>query len=107
VAAILIVAGLMYVPPPELDLAAGMRVLAATSGVGTGILYFALGRELSLRRLQWAGLVGGLLSAAIFFLPLTAAESWLALGGVWAATLFVSGGLALGRRLAEARSSHG
>ena len=107
VAAILIVAGLMYVTPPELDLAAGMRVLAATSGVGTGILYFALGRELSLRRLQWAGLVGGLLSAAIFFLPLTAAESWLALGGVWAATLFVSGGLALGRRLAEARWSHG
>jgi hypothetical protein len=62
VAAILIIAGLMYVPPPELDLAAGMRVLAATSGVGTGILYFALGRELSLRRLQWAGLAGGLLS---------------------------------------------
>ena len=106
VAAILIVAGLIYVPPPELDLAAGMRVLAATSGVGTGILYFALGRELGLRRLQWAGLAGGLVSAVIFFLPLAAAQAWLALGIVWAATLFLSGGLALRRRLAEVRSSH-
>jgi hypothetical protein len=107
VAVILIIAGLMYIPPSEFGLAAGMRILAAASGLGTGILYFALGRELGLRRLQWAGLVGGLLSAAIFLLRLTAAESWLALGGVWAATLSVSGGLALRRRLAEVRPHHG
>jgi uncharacterized membrane protein len=104
---IFVVAGLMYAPVGESDLAAVMRLLAATSGVGTGILYLALGRELGLRRLQWAGLAGGLLSAVIFFLPLTAARAWLALGILWAATLFVSGGLALKRRLAEVRSQHG
>jgi hypothetical protein len=103
---ILIVAGLMYMPVGESGLGAAMRVLAATSGVGTGILYVALGRELGLRRLQWAGLAGGLLSAAIYFLPLSAAQSWLGLGAAWAATLLVSGGLALRSRLAEVRSQH-
>jgi hypothetical protein len=107
VVVILILAALVWLPTSPLDLAAAMRALAATSGAGTGILYLALGSELGLRRLQAAGLVGGLLSAAIFFLPLTAAGSWLALGGIWAATLFVSGGLALRRRLVELRSEHG
>jgi hypothetical protein len=107
VVVILIVAGLVVLPTSALDLDGIMRLLAATSGAGTGIIYLAMGRELGLRRLQWVGLVGSLLSAAVFFLPLTAAESWLALGVIWAATLFISGGLALQRRLVEVRSSHG
>jgi len=104
---ILIVAGLVVLPTGAPDLDGILRLLAATSGAGTGIIYLALGRELGLRRLQWVGLVGSLLSAALFFLPLTAAESWLALGVIWAATLLVSGGLALRRRLAEVKSHHG
>ena len=107
VVVILIVAGLVVLPTSALDLDGIMRLLAATSGAGTGIIYLAMGRELGLRRLQWVGLVGSLLSAALFFLPLTAAQSWLALGVIWAATLLVSGGLALRRRLAEVRSQHG
>jgi hypothetical protein len=107
VVVILIVAALVVLPTRPLNLDTAMRALAAASGAGTGILYLALGRDLGLRRLQWEGLVGGLLSAAIFFLLLTAAESWLVLGGIWASTLFVSGGLALRRRLAEVRSAHG
>ncbi len=107
VVVILITAGLVVLPTSALDLDGIMRLLAATSGAGTGIIYLAMGRELGLRRLQWVGLVGSLLSTAIFFLPSTAAESWLALGVIWAATLLVSGGLALRRRLAEVRSKHG
>lgn len=72
-----------------------MRGLAAALGVAPGILCLALGRDHSLRRLQWTGLAGGFLSALIFFLHLTAAEGWLALGGLWATTLSVSGRLAL------------
>lgn len=104
---VLIIAALVLMPTRPLDLDAAMRALAATSGVGTGVLYIAMGRELGLRRLQWAGLVGGVLSAVLFFLPLRATASWLGLGGIWAATLFISGGLALRRRLAEVRSHHG
>ena len=107
VVVVLIIAALVLLPTRPLDLDAVMRALAATSGVGTGILYFAMGRELGLRRLQWASLAGGMLSAVVLFLPLSASASWLGVGGVWAITLFVSGGLALRRRLAEVRSQHG
>jgi hypothetical protein len=104
---ILILAGLILMPTEPLGLAGSMRVLAAASGIGTGILYVAMGRELDVRRLQWAGLAGGLLSACILLMPLDAAGSWLALGAAWMITLFVSGGLALGRRLAQVRPEHG
>lgn len=104
---LLIGVAVMQWPAQRLDLAGVMRALAATSGIGTGLLYVAIGREVQLPRLQWVGLVGGLLSAAIYLLPLDAGGSWLALGCLWMATLAISGGLALRRRLTEMRAQHG
>jgi hypothetical protein len=107
VVVILILAALMLFPTAPLELDGAMRALAATSGIGTGILYLAMGRELALQRLRWVGVAGVALSATLFLFRLSAAQAWILLGVLRAATLSVSGGLALRERLAEARSRHG
>lgn len=85
-----------------------MRLLVAASGVATGIIYLGMGRSLRLNRYFPVGFAGGLLSGALFFVPLTWSESWLRLGAIWTTVLLISGLYALRktqRSLAEA--NHG
>jgi uncharacterized membrane protein len=103
---VLVVAGMVLLPRQSMDLDAGLRPMVAASGIVTGIVYFALGRSLQIGRYQWVGVLGGVLSAGLAFLPLTFAWSWPALAAVWATLLFVSGGQALRRTLQAARAQH-
>ena len=72
-----------------------LRLLVAASGVATGITYLGIGRSLRLNRYLPVGFVGGLLSGALFFVPLTWSESWLGLGAIWTTVLLISGLYAL------------
>lgn len=84
-----------------------LRTLIASVGVGMGILYFGSGLSLGLRRYLAVGLVGGILSALILFLPVSFSIAWLILGIVWIVVLGVSGALALRQALsANADSSN-
>jgi hypothetical protein len=87
---------------------ATLRLLVAASGVGTGITYLGMGRSLRLNRYLSVGIVGGLLSGVLFFVPLTWSESWLGLGAIWTTILLASGLYALRRtRWALAEANHG
>ena len=50
-----------------------------------------MGGELRLQPFKWVGITGGVGSAIIFILPVTFSVSWLLLGVVWIAVLFLSG----------------
>lgn len=68
-----------------------LRTLAAASGMATGLVYLRMGVELEIPRYRWSGLIGGLLSAGLPFLPVDFSQSWLIFGLVWAAILSISG----------------
>ncbi len=84
-----------------------LRLLVAASGVATGIIYLGMGRSIRLNRYLPVGIVGGLLSGVLFFIPLTWSESWLGLGAIWTTVLLISGLSALRRtRLSMAEANH-
>ncbi|MBE9478491.1 MAG: hypothetical protein IMY80_00885, partial [Chloroflexi bacterium] len=74
-----------------------LRLIIAASGVATGITYLGMGRSLRLNRYLPVGIVGGLLSGVLFFIPLAFSESWLGLGVIWTTVLLISGLYALRR----------
>jgi hypothetical protein len=85
-----------------------LRLLIAVSGVMTGIMYMGMGRSIRLNRYLPVGLIGGLLSGVLFFIPLTFSESWLAFGAIWTTVLLISGLYALRRtRRSMAEANHG
>jgi hypothetical protein len=85
-----------------------LRLLIAASGVATGITYLGMGRSLRLNRYLPVGIVGGLLSGVLFFIPLAFSESWLGLGVIWTTVLLISGLYALRRtRLSMFEVNHG
>lgn len=100
--------GLMLVQRTELDLDAGMRVVVGASGVGTGVIYFLVGRELRLTRYRWVAAAGALGSFTILLLPLKASVSWIVFGVQWSLILLLSGSMALRKTLSHLRSgAHG
>ncbi len=105
---VLMIFGLWVVLRGGNDDEAIMRLLIAGSGVVTGIMYLGMSRSIRLNRYLPVGIVGGLLSGALFFIPLTFSESWLAFGAIWTTTLLVSGLYALRRtRRGMAEANHG
>ncbi len=68
-----------------------LRAIVSSAGIATGIIYFGMGGELRLQPFKWVGITGGVGSAIIFILPVTFSVSWLLLGVVWIAVLFLSG----------------
>lgn len=76
-----------------------LRTLVASTGIGTGIIYFGMGSSLNLRRYLAIGLAGGALSASILFTPVSFSVAWLILGAIWIALLAVSGAWALRKTL--------
>jgi hypothetical protein len=83
----------------------GLRIFISASGIATGVIYFAMGRSLAIRRYVWVGIVAGGLSAVLMLLPLTASESWLAFGLIWAVFLSISGTMGLGSTLRRLKAS--
>jgi hypothetical protein len=94
---VLMIFGLWVVVRGGSDNETILRLLIAASGVATGITYMGMGRALRLNRYLSVGIVGGLLSGALFFIPLSFSESWLGLGVIWTTVLLISGLYALRR----------
>ena len=82
-----------------------LRTLVAAAGVASGIVLFALGRELELNRYRWVGIIGGASSALILLVPLSFSSAWLTLGIGWTIIFAVSGTWALRRSLAALREA--
>ena len=68
-----------------------LRSIPAASSLGTGILFFGMGRSLKIQRYQVADISGALLSIFLFLYPLSFALTWLFLGIGWALVLLTSG----------------
>jgi hypothetical protein len=69
----------------------------------TGYTMIALGRHLDLPRYVWLGVIGGLVSTPVLFLPLTFGQAWLAFGIWWGLLLAASGVVTLRHRLIDMR----
>lgn len=94
---VLMILGLWVVLRGGSDDDAILRLLIAGSGVVTGIMYLGMGRSIRLNRYIPVGIIGGLLSGVLFFIPLTFSESWLVFGAIWTTILLISGLYALRR----------
>lgn len=78
-----------------------LRSIPAASSLGTGILFFGMGRSLKILRYQTAAFSGAFLALLLYFYPLSFAQSWLFLGLGWALILLTSGTWALRLALSE------
>ena len=76
-----------------------LRILVASVGIATGLVYFGMGVSLGLRRYLAVGLAGGVLSAGILLSSVSFSVAWLILGFLWAAVLCLSGAWALWQTL--------
>jgi hypothetical protein len=74
-----------------------LRMLWAATGWSFGYTLLAMGRNLDLSRYRRIGLIGGVLSTCLLFLPLGFPQSALAFGLVWGALLAASGVITLRR----------
>lgn len=72
-----------------------LRTLVSSSGIGTGILYIGISFSLDIRRYLIVGLIGGMLSVLILFLPVSFSTAWLIFGITWMLLFVVSGTWAL------------
>ena len=82
-----------------LDSFAVVRALVAASGIATGVVFVGMGLSLRLPRFIWVGIIGGMLSAVIFALPVPIPASWVMMGAIWAIVLAISGGRAFQQAL--------
>lgn len=89
--------------PPE----SVLRTLVASTGIGTGIVYFGMGLSLRLSRYLTVGVAGGILSMAILLVPASFSFAWLLLGTAWVAVLSASGAWALRQYLSAREDSAG
>jgi hypothetical protein len=84
-----------------------LRMLWAATGWSFGYTLFGVGREIGLPRYVSIGLIGGIASTLVLFLPLTFGGASLALGLGWCLILGVSGVVTLRRAWAEVgRDAH-
>jgi hypothetical protein len=71
--------------------------LWGSTGLSFGFLLAAMGRHLQIRRYVWVGILGGVGSTVLVFLPLSLVHSVLVWGLGWGVMLVCSGLLALRR----------
>jgi hypothetical protein len=76
-----------------------MRMLIVSTGWGFGIVLLGLYRVTGLKHYLWFGLIGGVASTAIAFIPLTYGRAALAWGMVWGIVLCSSGVVLLRKKL--------
>ena len=82
-----------------------LRTMVSASGVATGIIYIGIWVSLDLRRYLIVGLIGGMISVLILFLPVSFSTAWLIFGITWMLLLVVSGTWALKQVLSENKES--
>ena len=68
-----------------------LRALFASSGWSFGYSLFGVGKSINLQRYVRLGLIGGLASTILFFLPITSGQAALILGLGWGIALIISG----------------
>jgi len=68
-----------------------LRSIPASACLGTGIIFFSMGRSLKIQRYQVVGFSGTLLSIFLYLYPLSFALTWLYLGIGWTIILLASG----------------
>jgi hypothetical protein len=72
-----------------------LHMLWTATGWSFGYTLFAMGRDIDLRRYLWLGVIGGVLSTVMLFLPLSFGMSSLVFGLIWFFLLTTSGMLTL------------
>jgi hypothetical protein len=102
---VLTVIGLVAVSRGSTELDAELRIMIGAAGVATGVVYFALGRSMGIRRYLWVGAIGGILSLMLIFIPVPTGYSWGVFGLIWCGLLTVSGIYALRRTLLGVRDA--
>jgi len=80
-----------------------LRMLWAATGWAFGYTLVGVGRHISLSRYIWLGVVGGLISTVVLFLPLTFGQTSLIFGSAWCLLLATSGIVTLRRALLSVR----
>jgi len=80
-----------------------LRMLWAATGWAFGYTLVGAGRYVSLSRYIWLGVVGGLISTVVLFLPLTFGQTSLVFGLAWCFLLATSGIVTLRRALLSMR----
>ena len=78
-----------------------LRSIPAGSCLGTGVIFFGMGRSLKIQRYKFVGVAGVLLAIFLYFYPLSFALAWLYLGIGWTLILLASGIWALRLALLE------
>jgi hypothetical protein len=84
-----------------------LRTLVSSAGLATGIVFYGMGKEISLKRYKWNGITGGLISALIILIPISFSSSWLVLGIMWVMIFTISGLSALIKALEVIRGQEG
>lgn len=78
-----------------------VRSIPALAGVATAMFMASVGISLDFRRYIIAGIIGGLFSALLFWLPLEMGEAWGWLGLGWGILLILTGSWTFSRALRE------
>jgi hypothetical protein len=78
-----------------------VRSIPALAGVATAMFMASVGISLDFRRYIIAGIIGGLFSALLFWLPLEMGEAWGWLGLGWGVLLILTGSWTFSRALRE------
>lgn len=86
---------------------AALRAVPISTGIGTAIMYFAMGRTLRIQRYLWVGLLGGFISGLFLFSSISFANTYLYVGVIWTGILLLSGAWALRKALLDLREGSG
>ncbi len=78
-----------------------VRSIPAFAGIATSIFMISVGISLGFRRYILAGIVGGLFSALLFWIPLEMGEAWGCLGLGWGILLILTGSWTFSKALRE------
>ena len=88
-----------------IDLESVLRTLVSSTGIATGVIYIGVSITLDINRYLIVGLLGGMISLLILFLPLSFSMAWLILGIAWTIILVISGTRALKKVLSANKGS--
>jgi hypothetical protein len=98
---LIFIPGMVLFPRKPLDMHSGLRITIAGGSAATAVIYFAMGRILTVKRYMWVALAGFAGALLLMVIPFSAAESWIVFTFVWTVSLGISGGLALRRTLLQ------
>ena len=83
-----------------------LRAVPTSTGIGTAIMYLAMGSTLRIQRYQWVGLSGGIISGLLLVTPISFANAYLYVGLIWTMLMLLSGSWALRKAMLDLRENH-